>query len=145
MRKLFVALALILSAASALGNDQVTVRFQSGYPHPDFSSESVDLVVKRNGSTDGQPTEVDKYFAEIGKILKIGKVPSQWGFVQIDGPSVSISISLNGRTYELSGSPDRGGIAMPVKPVEKDKQAAMAIQAILKLTLDRTNARFALK
>jgi hypothetical protein len=145
MRKIIVALILVLFGAAAFAKDQVSIRYRTGYPPPEQTSESAELIVSRSGSTVGEPTEVDGYFTEIRRILKDGKIPLQWGYVIVDGDSIQVNISLDEKTYVLSFSYVGNDIALPPNPSTAEKRIATAIKAIVKLTSDRANANFGIK
>jgi hypothetical protein len=145
MRKIIGALILVLFGASAMAKDQVSIRYRPGYPPPEQASESAELIVSRSGSTVGEPTEVDRYFTEIRRILKEAKIPLQWGYVTIDGDSIQVNISLDKQAYVLSFSYVGNDIALPPNPSAAEKRIATAIKAVVKLTSDRANADFGIK
>ena len=140
--RVVVTFAFLATALTCLANDEVNVRYESGYPHPSLSSEFLTLSVVRSSSyTREREVEVDKFFLSVQKALTKNKVTSSWERVLLHAPTARVEIKLDGKTIMLVSSFLEKGTAIPLEESETDRRHRLAFEEILRLTVDRTRTR----
>jgi len=141
-----IAVWMLLAGATACAQDLVRVRFHSGYPPPDGSSEFLELSVSRVGAAvRGREVSVDEYFKAVRKILAENQVPENWGSVVPDGPFVKVEIVLGDSNFVLANTYDSGRVILHLNATDGDKRVARALQALLNLTIDQARERLSSK
>ena len=135
-----------LVAFSSAAQDVVRVKYLPAYPLPDESMEGVDIEVKRLFSSQrGRELDVDRYFAAIARILLDEKVTSNWERSVVHAPYVRVEIALGGKNLILGASYSVNGLDSFPGPDDSNERHRRALEAILKLTLQRLQAKTPVK
>jgi hypothetical protein len=91
----YLLLPILLASFAVSAQDSVKIHFFPSYPPPDRSVEFIELNVSRVGAaTPGRELNIDRYFADVSRVLAENHVPDQWGSVIVDGSYVKIDIVL---------------------------------------------------
>jgi hypothetical protein len=142
-----VSLSMLLTPiAAAAEEDAVKVRFNSGYPPPDRSSEFIELNVLRSGAaTPSRDVSIDQYFAVVSNIVTENNLPEEWGVPAIDAPFVRIDIVLGKRHFTFASTYNATGMILGIDPTENDRRIASALQKVLNLTVEQASSRLSIK
>lgn len=127
--------------ASVLAQDTVRLKYLPAYPPPNVSSEFVEIVVTRiSGYQRGEELGVDRYFAEIEKILVDHRITTNWERVIVHAPSVHAEINIGGKKLTLGSSYSASGMdSLPDQDGVNDRHR-LALEAIIELTTRRAAA-----
>jgi len=138
-----ILIALLLIATNAIAaDDNLTLTYTSGYPPPGQSSGTVEIQITRFPETSRkQDIEIDRFFAEVGAVLKEYKVNNDWSLVQPDSAYVRISIKLDGRKWELSSSFPPGPIHAALENMDVDVRHQHAFEKIRLLVHEHVQKR----
>ena len=128
----FTLIVLLLIAANATAaEDNLTLTYTSGYPPPDQSSGTVEIQLTRFPVTSRKlDIEIDRFFADVGAVLKEYKVNNDWALVQPDSAYVRISIKLDGRRWELASSFPPGPIHAALENMDVEVRHQHAFEKI---------------
>ena len=100
-----IAVVFLASGLTCLANDEVNLRYDSGYPHPSLSLEFITLSVARSPPYSRErEVDVDKFFLSVQKALAKNKVTSSWERVLLHAPTARIEIKMDGKTIMLVSS-----------------------------------------
>ena len=144
MRALAIALAasLTLAAWNARAEESVKVRYFPSYPPPDTSAEFVQLSVSRvPRATPGAERDVDRYIADVKRLLDEAAMPEKWGSVIPDASWVQIEITLGERKHLLANAYGPDGVKLRPDATATDRRIAAAFQRVLDLTVQRAGRR----
>ena len=92
-------------------------------------------------SQPGDERDVDRYIAEVRKLLDDAAVPDSWGSVIPDASWVQVEVTLGERKHVLANAYGPGGLKLRADATPADRRIAAAVQRVLDLTVQRAGRR----
>jgi hypothetical protein len=147
VRVALVAAIVGLAAVDALAVDSVKVKFMSGYPPPNVSSEIVLFEVSRiDAAFERRAGEVDAFFDAVRDALLKYRVTGDWARLSPDAPSLRVDVEIAGRKVSLAVNADehrRSRIPPTLAEMDDDVRHIAAMDEIIRLARARFNTQLA--
>ena len=84
-------------------DDEIKIKFSSGYPLADQSTQSNEIQISRiPNSYSRKPLDVDILFANIESLLRNHKAPIKWASLAVDSPYVELKIAIGKSHYSYA-------------------------------------------
>ena len=141
--KSFVTLLFLLLAPMSFAADLLEIRISSGYPLPGVSPDSVRVSISRDSDASrNADAPIDKFFADVAKIVSAAPVLSDSSIVVVDAPTIEILVRLESKTVRLVASTNGERLMSPINATPSQRAHISAMNQLIALAMKHSQSKF---